>query len=150
MYLLYCKAQTDEPQWCWSYIAYKPVSQPLDTDYLRTSINLRGLKTDYDYENNTNTSFSKFGLSPTCTNFTENLVSFVSQLCRNKGLWSPVRTWHRLLVKGSSMLDLIYQNGPCTLKLLCWKTASQRYVVGRAKTFCCLPTQIREFGSIDW
>jgi len=33
----------------------------LRTDYFRTSISLRGLKTDYDYKNDTNTSFDKFG-----------------------------------------------------------------------------------------
>jgi len=46
-------------------------------EYFRCSVNLRGLKVDY--ENNTNTSFSKFGLSLTFITFSENLVSeFVS------------------------------------------------------------------------
>jgi len=50
---------------------------------------------DYDYKNNTNTSFRKFGLSPTFTNFNENRVSqFVSQVSQNKGLWSSMHTWH--------------------------------------------------------
>jgi len=57
---------------------HNSVSHPFqDMEYFRCSVNLRGLKVDY--ENNTNTSFSKFGLSLTFITFSENLVSeFVS------------------------------------------------------------------------
>jgi len=49
-----------------------------------------------------NNSFSKFGSSPTFTDFNENLVSeFVSQACRTKSLWLSTPTWCRLLVEVS-------------------------------------------------
>jgi len=69
-------------------------------DCFRTSINLNGLKIEQHHENDTNTYFSKFGSSPTFTKFNENLDSeFVSQVCRNKGLFSSRHTWCRLLVE---------------------------------------------------
>jgi len=66
----------------------------------RTSTNFHVLKKDYDYENNTNTSFRKFGLSHT-SHISKRIMSlsWFHKFFRNKGLWLSIHTWRRLLLK---------------------------------------------------